>query len=54
MTLKNLISIFALLIASSISATAQSERIESATKRALEQMPLEGRTAEAFKPQYSV
>ena len=52
MTLKNLISIFALLIASSISATAQSERIESATKRALEQMPLEGRTAEAFKPQY--
>ena len=52
MKLKNLISIFALLIASSISVTAQSERIESATKRALEQMPLEGRTAEAFKPQY--
>lgn len=47
---KILISIFILLTALEVSVRAQSERIESATKQALEQMPLTGRTAEEFKP----
>lgn len=46
------ISILLLLIVSCLTVIAQSERIESETKRALEQMPLEERTAEAFKPQH--
>jgi len=33
-------------------ARAQRERIESATKQAMEQMPLQARTAEDFKPRY--
>ena len=47
-----LILTVALLIALSVSVTAQSERIESATRQALEEMPLEGGTAENFTPRF--
>ena len=50
MRLRILVSISILLITFSVSARAQSERIESATRQALEQMPLTGRTAEDFTP----
>src|SRR3954465_9437436 len=52
MKLRILISTFTLLIAASVSATAQTERIEVATRQALKEMPLEGRTAESFTPRF--
>ena len=52
MKLRILISTFTLLIAASVSATAQTERIEGATRQALEEMPLEGRSAESFTPKF--
>ena len=50
--LRILVAAFTLLIAASVSATAQTERIEGATRQALEEMPLEGRTAESFTPKF--
>jgi hypothetical protein len=45
-----LVSLSLLLIAFNVSASAQSERIESMTRQALAQMPLSGRTTEDFTP----
>jgi hypothetical protein len=47
---KILVSISLLLIAFNVSARAQSARIESVTREALEQIPLSGRTVEDFTP----
>ena len=49
---KLLISISILFAAFSVQARAQSEKIESAVKEAVAQMPLNGRTAEDFAPRY--
>lgn len=47
---KTLISLLILLTAFGVSVRAQSERIESATREALEQMSLTGRAAKDFTP----